>query len=542
VPPKVTLVVTQRERMMRSEMSLENVLADQSEPFKLIYVDGGAPEPVRAYLERRVAEVGGVLIRRDEWLWPSIGRNLAMPHVDTPYVAFIDNDLVVEPGWLRKLVAAAEETGAALVGPIYLISDGVSEPRIHMAGGTVTRVETPAGIALHERHDKLNAPVAERSQLKRTPVDFLEYHCVLARTDFLRRTGPLSEEIVCVHEHIDIALEAAKAGLPVILEPAAAVNQHAYAPYALSDIAFHRWRWQCEAAESSLAAFCAKWNLTDDGKAMEGIRGFVRGQLAHVDPLIPDHNAHRASPLSATDVKQSLYGLLTQAFAQGYAQSDLDAFAKAHAAAAAMFVGGFRPCGRSFIAHCIGTASALAAFGFAPRVVVAGLLHAAYSHAPLGPQPHVALSELENRMRATFGARTAQLIRGYARFQLAPNAWREAHPSASLTADDAEIVALAIANEIDEWAAGEFAFSAKQTSAKPEWRAYFADVAKALGIPAFAETLAVLASTGAPEGFTMRQPNKESFRLVRTGTAPMAHDAFRGWDQSQSPATAKKTA
>ena len=160
----VTLVVTQRERMALSEMSLENILADQSEPFRLIYVDGGSPEPVRAYLERRVNEVGGMLIRRPEWLWPNVGRNLALPHVETPYVVFIDNDVVVERGWLRKLVAAAEETGAALVGPLYLVSDGVGEPRIHMAGGTLTRVETPDGVALHERHELLNAPLADGAQ------------------------------------------------------------------------------------------------------------------------------------------------------------------------------------------------------------------------------------------------------------------------------------------------------------------------------------------------------------------------------------------
>src|SRR5262245_18736899 len=40
VSPNVTLIVTQRERMLLTETSLESILADRSEPFRLIYVDG----------------------------------------------------------------------------------------------------------------------------------------------------------------------------------------------------------------------------------------------------------------------------------------------------------------------------------------------------------------------------------------------------------------------------------------------------------------------------------------------------------------------
>jgi GT2 family glycosyltransferase len=238
----VTLIVTQRERMSLTERSLESVLSDHTEPFSLIYVDGGAHERVHRYLERRVAEVRGLLIRRPDWLWPNVARNLALPHVETEYVVFIDNDVVIEPGWLARLVASADQACAALVGPLYLWSDGTAEPRIHMAGGTLTTVETASGRALHERHDLINAAPSERAKLARRTCDFLEYHCMLARTNFLRRVGGLSEDVVCVHEHIDVALEAKAVGLPVIFEPAAAVTQLALAPYLLADLPFHRWR------------------------------------------------------------------------------------------------------------------------------------------------------------------------------------------------------------------------------------------------------------------------------------------------------------
>jgi hypothetical protein len=278
---------------------------------------------------------------------------------------------------------------------------------------------------------------------------------------------------------------------------------------------------------------------------MTGIRRFVDGATSGVDPLVAGlEQARPKQPIDAGDVEQSLYSLLTQAFRQGYTQTDLDLFAKAHSAAMTLFVGGFRPCSRPFTAHCVGTASALVAFGFAPRIVVAGLLHAAYSHAPLGPQPHAALSELSGRIGTTFGERVERIIRRYARFQLAPDAWREAHPVEALTVDDAETVALAIANEIDEWASGELHFSRKTPPSSPARDAYFAAVANALAIPAFAESLSVLVRTTPPEGFAMRHPHTESFRLVKGGAAPMAHGAFLTWDARADTQTApvKRTA
>jgi glycosyltransferase involved in cell wall biosynthesis len=402
--PRVTLVVTQRERMSLTERSLESILDDLSEPFRLIYVSAGAPDDVNTYLDRRQKEVGFTLIRHPEWMWPNTARNLACATIDTPYVVFIDNDVLVEPGWLKKLVACADETGAALVGPLYLWSDDKVEPRMTMA-------DTPAGKTLHERHDDINAPLSHRAHLKRAPCDFLEYHCMLVRIDFLHSIGGLSETIVCVHEHIDMALAAKKAGKTVWMEPTSAITYLAFVPYQLSDLAFYCWRWGPQAAEKSIRAFCKKWELADDAAAFSGVRNFVHKHVTAIDPFLP--NAPTAKPtatMTAQDIKQHLYGLLTQAAAQGYDNAALESISTAYTAAMTLFAGGFRPCARSFIAHCTGTASALVAFGFAPHVVIAGMLHAAYSHTPLGPEPTATLENLANCAPSSANASNASSL------------------------------------------------------------------------------------------------------------------------------------
>ncbi len=45
--PKVTLVVVPRERFSFTMTSLENIYEMTDIPFKLVYVDGGSPAPIR---------------------------------------------------------------------------------------------------------------------------------------------------------------------------------------------------------------------------------------------------------------------------------------------------------------------------------------------------------------------------------------------------------------------------------------------------------------------------------------------------------------
>ena len=144
--PRTTIVVTQRKRTALTERSRENTPADKSESFRMTYVGGGASDHIRKYLERRAAEADFLLIAQPGCFWPNEARNLALPDVDTEYVAFVDDDVVVELG-------CAHETGAALVAPLHLWSSDGGETRIHMAGGALTYVKTPESRALHARHD-----------------------------------------------------------------------------------------------------------------------------------------------------------------------------------------------------------------------------------------------------------------------------------------------------------------------------------------------------------------------------------------------------
>jgi glycosyltransferase involved in cell wall biosynthesis len=116
--PSATIVFVFRERLSPTLACLHHLLRTTSGPFELICVDGGAPESISASLRGLAAKHCFTLIRSEHYLSPNESRNLALKHVQTPYVVFVDNDVKVSQNWLDPLVRCAEETGAWLVAPL----------------------------------------------------------------------------------------------------------------------------------------------------------------------------------------------------------------------------------------------------------------------------------------------------------------------------------------------------------------------------------------------------------------------------------------
>ncbi len=105
---RVTIAVVPRERFSLARQSLISILEDSNPSTELIYIDGGSPPLVRQFLEQRAARNGFRLISTERYVSPNEARNLAAAHVRTRYVAFIDNDVLVSPGWLDALVDCAD--------------------------------------------------------------------------------------------------------------------------------------------------------------------------------------------------------------------------------------------------------------------------------------------------------------------------------------------------------------------------------------------------------------------------------------------------
>ncbi|NJN87053.1 MAG: glycosyltransferase [Leptolyngbyaceae cyanobacterium SL_7_1] len=268
--PQVTVVVAPRERFSCTDRALESLYKNTSIPFKHIYVDGNSPRHIKRYLEAQAKEKGFHLIRTNHYITPNHARNLAIPHVDTPYVVFIDNDLVVLPGWLEKLMQCAEETGAWVVGPLYLEGepeDGI----IHMAGGDAHIREVRGGRRLAERHRFGGQPLEKyRPQLRRELTELVEFHCAFMRMEVFDKLGLLDEAYMSLADHIDLCLSVLDRGESIYFEPDAVVCYLTPPPFALTDIPYYLLRWSDEWNLSSVQRLKEKWDLAADDPFLEG--------------------------------------------------------------------------------------------------------------------------------------------------------------------------------------------------------------------------------------------------------------------------------
>lgn len=244
-----------------SERALASIYENTPEPFNLIYVTGGAPERVHAALVDESKKRKFELIHSNRYLSPSQSRNLAIPKITTKYAVFLDNDALVAPGWLSSLVKCAEETGADVVGPLYLIGE-FSRATIHMAGGLLTPAHENGRNILRDEQFLYDTPIARaNTRLQRRECDYVEFHCMLVRTDFFERTGLLDEALLNLHEERDICLLAKQQGNGVYMEPKSVVTYVAPPPLEWWDLPYFMLRWSEQWSVDSVRHFNRKWDI-----------------------------------------------------------------------------------------------------------------------------------------------------------------------------------------------------------------------------------------------------------------------------------------
>jgi mycofactocin system glycosyltransferase len=81
----------------------------------VIVVDDGSADPAAV---QAVAEAAGAtVLRHPTSRGPAAARNAGLAVAATPLVAFLDSDVVPEPGWLAPLLARVSDTAVGLVAP-----------------------------------------------------------------------------------------------------------------------------------------------------------------------------------------------------------------------------------------------------------------------------------------------------------------------------------------------------------------------------------------------------------------------------------------
>jgi GT2 family glycosyltransferase len=278
-----------RETFSQTQRSLEAIYERTTGRFELVCVDGGSPPLIKEYLQGAARDKGFTLVRSDTYVAPNQARNLALDHVTTDFVVFVDNDSLVAPGWLEALLRCADETGAWVVGPLYCESspEGV---RIHMSGGTFRITELRDGKCSYvERHHNQHVEYAQATNLQRHKTELIEFHTVLIRMTTFDKLGLFDPELTCICEHGDFCLSVHQAGGSVFIEPEAVVT---YVPpwrLDIGDLEYFQLRWSEAWLEASIRRLTKKYNLSETDPEMDALRYWVRShrrlRLTWIDQL-----------------------------------------------------------------------------------------------------------------------------------------------------------------------------------------------------------------------------------------------------------------
>ncbi len=212
--PEVSVVMVAYGGLAWTERAL-GALLDHTDPvYELIVVDNPAAGEGTAELLAREVE-GAVLLLNATNVGFSAACNQGAAHARGRYLAFLNNDLFVHPGWLPPLLAALDShpsVGAG--GPCFLNLDG----SLQEAGALLSRSGVPLEYGCGDDPER---PV---HRFPRT-VDYLAGACLLVRRSAFCEVGGFDAAFgLGYYEDSDLCLRLAAAGWRTLYEPRSVVT------------------------------------------------------------------------------------------------------------------------------------------------------------------------------------------------------------------------------------------------------------------------------------------------------------------------------
>ncbi len=257
--PEVTIGFVPRERFSIAARSLERLFQCTVGDFRLIVVDACTPPRYWSEIERLLTGRANVdVLRTEKPLFPNASKKLVAEASETELTCFMENDSLVSEGWLPALISALREKEADVAVP--LVEEGERGLDHHGIGNTgyFDFRETPAGTSLEIISIGRTLPQVEL--LKPQLVDVAESHCLLLRSEILRRVQPF-DEFLNTREFLDISLRLREAGARMVFQPQSRVTFVPPPPVEVEERPFFFFKWDYEQAVLSHQRIAQRWKL-----------------------------------------------------------------------------------------------------------------------------------------------------------------------------------------------------------------------------------------------------------------------------------------
>jgi glycosyltransferase involved in cell wall biosynthesis len=255
-----TVAVVPRDRFSATVRTIQSILRGTAKGFRLIVVEGGAPPRYRTAIERAVRGHKVEILRSDDFITANAAKNWVLREArDGEFLAFVENDNLVTPGWLERLIRACEEEEAEVARPMLFERKIIRvHPHFDQRLDRIEPIETPRGPGYRFR--PRTAPLDADINSARRLSDVLETHCLLFRRPVFARIGAFDERIT-TRQEVDLALQLKAAGARIVFEPAAQVTYLRPPPVRPDERDYFLMRWDPEAAVRSHEIIREKWKV-----------------------------------------------------------------------------------------------------------------------------------------------------------------------------------------------------------------------------------------------------------------------------------------
>lgn len=241
---RASIVMPVMDNLVCTRLALESVLDDDAE---IIVVDNGSDRPTREYLQVLAAVNRHVrLLRNENNAGFATACNQGLAVATTDRLVLLNNDTIVTPGWLERLLAVLEDDTVGLVVPATNRGGGAADVPVDYISDRGLLAFAAERAAARVDDDVID-------------IDIAVMFCAAFRRGTYQKLGPLDESFgIAMFEDDDYTRRVHAAGLRTVLAAAAFV--HHFGEATLSQLAVNGRR--SALFEANRARFEAKWRVT----------------------------------------------------------------------------------------------------------------------------------------------------------------------------------------------------------------------------------------------------------------------------------------
>lgn len=234
--PSVTAIVLNRsgaDHLRRLLPALERTAYDRLD---VVVVDNASTDDSLAVLDAFMGRLPLTVVRNDHNASFSDGNNQGADASSGDYLLLLNNDVEpIEPHWLARMVATAEETGAAAVGARLVYPN---RPGLDNAGDTVHPDLTLQHRGIHFAHGPDGMPLPRNVGggddplapvvAARRDVPAATAACLLVRREAWQTVGGLASGYVYGSEDVDLCLALRRQGGAIVYDGTAVLWHHEF--------------------------------------------------------------------------------------------------------------------------------------------------------------------------------------------------------------------------------------------------------------------------------------------------------------------------